>query len=313
MTNTADGHSDHRATGQASERSFLDGYDFRDYPPFAVAVDVVVFTIRDNALHVALIQRGEPPFRGRWALPGGFVRVDEDLAEAARRELAEETKIQLVPDHLEQLRAYGSPERDPRRGTEDAPGRIVSVAFWAIMAEPPEIRGGGDAADARFVPVSDVLAGGVDDGGLKLAFDHRTIVEDAHQRAGDRLEYTTDAARYCPPEFTISQLRRVYEAVWETELDQGNFQRKVRSEGFLVDLDRQVPSGESGGRPATLFSSPDSRLLQQPLTAGRSGLKRRPDRSDAVGYPAWLVGDRTRPRKGVPDADATPGPPDDAD
>lgn len=273
----------------SGEQAFLDGYDFRDHPAVAVTVDVVVFTVRDDALHVALVERGEPPFRGRWALPGGFVRPDEDLAEAARRELAEETRIHLVPDHLEQLRAYGHPDRDPRRGTPEAPGRIVTIAFWAVMAEPPEIRGGGDAADARFVPVARVLGAPDGGGGLPLAFDHRTIVEDAHQRASDRLEYTTDAARYCPPEFTISQLRRVYEAVWETELDHGNFQRKVRSEGFLVDLDRRVRSGEAGGRPATLFSSPGSRLLKQPLTSGRATF-RRPSRSEGDGYPSWLAG-----------------------
>ncbi len=280
-------------TGRPEEdtdgRAFLDGYDFRDYPPVAVTVDVVVFTVRDEALHVALVERGEPPFRGRWALPGGFVRPDEDLAEAARRELAEETRIDLVPDHLEQLRAYGHPDRDPRKGSPDDPGRIVTVAFWAVMAEPVEIVGGGDAADARFVPVSRILGASDGGGGLPLAFDHRTIVEDAHQRASDRLEYTTDAARYCPSEFTISQLRRVYEAVWETELDHGNFQRKVRSEGFLVDLDRRVRSGEAGGRPATLFSSPQSRLLKQPLTAGRTAFQR-PSRSGDDGYPSWLAG-----------------------
>ena len=298
MTGNADRTPLHRTGEQPSEQAFLDSYDFRDHPPFAVTVDVVVFTVRDGALHVAVIERNEPPFIGRWALPGGFVRPDEDLAEAARRELAEETKIRLVPDHLEQLRAYGRPDRDPRRGRPEHPGRIVTVAFWAIMAEPPEIRGGGDAADARFVPVADILRGD-----LKLAFDHREIIEDAHQRASDRLEYTTDAARYCPPEFTISQLRQVYEAVWETELDHGNFQRKVRSEGFLVALDKQVPSGESGGRPAALFSSPETRLLQQPLTSGRPTSKRQPERSDADGYPAWLSGERSRPWVAAADPD----------
>jgi len=280
----------HESTG---EQAFLDGYDFRDHPPVAVAVavDVVVFTIRDDALHVALVERGEPPFLGRWALPGGFLRADtdEDLADAARRELAEETRIQIVPDHLEQLRAYGHPDRDPRRGPPGDRGRIVTIAFWTVMAEPAEIAGGGDAADARFFPVADVLGGPDGEGRLKLAFDHRTIIEDAHQRASDRLEYTTDATRYCPPEFTISQLRRVYEAVWETDLDHGNFQRKVRSEGFLVDLDRRVRSGEAGGRPATLFYSPDTRLLNQPLTSGRAA-SRRPSRSEDEGYPSWLAG-----------------------
>jgi 8-oxo-dGTP diphosphatase len=231
-------------------------YDPHDYPPVAVTVDIVVFTIIDDALRVLLIQRGQPPFLGRWALPGGFIRPEEDLETAALRELAEETGIHQKPGHLEQFGSYGSLERDPRM-------RVVTVGYWAIVPDLPSPTGGGDARHAELVPVSEV-----ESGRLRLAFDHEVILADAIETARTRLEDSTVATLFCRPQFTISDLRNVYNAVWETQLDAGNFQRKVtKSEGFLHQLQSPpVRSGDKGGRPASLWTSGPAEKLKPPIT-----------------------------------------------
>jgi len=145
-------------------------YDPGAYPPFAVTADNVVFTRRDGRLCVLLIERGTDPFRGRWALPGGFVDPDEDLPEAAARELAEETGIDATG--LRQLGAYGAPDRDPRM-------RVVSVVYWAMIPDLAEPKGGDDAAHAFVVPVEEALAKPD-----RLAFDHHRILTDAAEQAG---------------------------------------------------------------------------------------------------------------------------------
>ena len=128
----------------------MSAYDPKDYPPVAVTVDLVVLTIRDDALQVLLVRRGEEPFAGALALPGGFVRPEESLSQAAARELAEETRLTLGAAHLEQLASYGDPGRDPRM-------RVVTVAYLALAPEMPLPRAGTDAADARWVTAADVL------------------------------------------------------------------------------------------------------------------------------------------------------------
>ena len=231
-------------------------YDPDAYPPFAVTVDVAVFTIRGDELQVLLIERGGEPFLGALALPGGFVRPDEDLDQAAARELAEETGLRAGSWHLEQLASYGSPERDPRM-------RVVTVAYWAICAELPGLRGGGDAAAALLMPVKEIESGSV-----RLAFDHERIVRDAVERTRSKLEYTALAAKFCPPEFTVGQLRRVYEAVWNTRLDPGNFQRNVQESGaFEKRADAAEAPRFQRGRPAALWSVSDSDVLESPLGA----------------------------------------------
>ena len=225
------------------------GYDPRRFPPFAVTVDVAVFTIRDDALHVLLIGRGEEPFKGALALPGGFVKEDENLDQAAARELAEETGLRDGSWHLEQLGTYGNPDRDPRM-------RVVTVAYWAICADLPALRAGGDAASAILLPVGEIEVGNA-----RLAFDHKRIVRDAVERTRSKLEHTALAAKFCPPEFTIAQLRRVYEAVWSTRLDPGNFQRNVQESGAFEKRGGSVPSFRSRrGRRAALWSVRGSTL-----------------------------------------------------
>ena len=235
-------------------------YDPHAYPPFAVTVDIVVMTITESDLRVLLIRRAIPPFRDSWALPGGFVRPDEDLDTAAARELAEETSISQEPEHLEQFGTYGHPDRDPRM-------RVVSVGYWAIVPDLPTPKGGSDAAYAELVPVAEL-----ESGRIRLAFDHDRIVADGIARARSRLEDTTVATRFCPPEFTISDLRRVYDAVWDSELDPGNFQRKVKQTiGFLEPLKETIRSGDKGGRPASLWTRGPAESLSPPLTRPDKG------------------------------------------
>ena len=235
-------------------------YDPHAFPPFAVTVDIVVMTIIENDLRVLLIRRAVPPFRDSWAIPGGFVRPDEDLDTAAVRELAEETSISQEPGHLEQFGTYGHPDRDPRM-------RVVSVGYWAIVPDLPTPKGGSDAAYAELVPVAEL-----ESGRIRLAFDHDRIVADGIARARSRLEDTTIATRFCPPEFTISDLRRVYDAVWDSELDPGNFQRKVKqTAGFLKPIKQTTRSGDKGGRPAALWTRGPAESLSPPLTRPDKG------------------------------------------
>ena len=241
-----------RGRTNAEEQRFLDSYDAAAFPAIAVTVDVVLLTIRHGVLSVLLVRRGGPPFRGRWALPGGFVQPGEDLDTAARRELAEETGVSVSTVHLEQLRTYGHPDRDPRM-------RVVSVAHLGLMPDLPRPGAGTDAADARFWPVDDLAA----PDGPDLAFDHDVIVTDAVERARSMLETTNVATSFVEEPFTIADLRRVYESVWGTALHPANFRRKVLSVPHLV-----VPTGEerATGRGWTaLYRVGTARALRPPM------------------------------------------------
>lgn len=207
---------------------------------FPVTVDVVALTVVQDVLHVLLVTRLIEPFRGRLALPGGFVLPGEDLATAASRELAEETGVEHVPGHLEQLASYGPMGRDPR-------GDVLTVAHLLLAPNFPVLAAGSDAEHAAWYPVGQVLAGE-----LELAFDHGRILADAVERARSKLEYSPLGAAFCGEEFTVAQLRTVYEAVWGTRLDPRNFHRKATgTPGFLEDTGRMT-TGETG-RPAALF------------------------------------------------------------
>ncbi|MFI6643437.1 NUDIX hydrolase [Streptomyces sp. NPDC050504] len=230
-----------------------EGYDPHAYEPFAVTVDLAVFTVRDNRLHVLLIERGEEPYKGAWALPGGFVQPRESAEQAARRELAEETGLDPVTVeslHLEQLRTYSEPGRDPRM-------RVVTVAYTALVPDLPEPRGGSDAARARWVaPVAYE----------RLAFDHQRILADAHDRVGAKLEYTCIATGFCPPEFTVGELRQVYETVWGVELDRANFRRKVlATPGFVQPVEGPPRLTGGRGKPAALYRAGTATTLHPPL------------------------------------------------
>lgn len=205
-----------------------------EFPRAALTVDCVVFGFDDAALKVLLIKRGIPPFKGKWALPGGFVRLNETVDEAARRELSEETGLHNV--FLEQLYTFGALHRDPRE-------RVVSVAHFALvaLAEHPAT-GATDASEAAWFSVSDVPA---------LAFDHADILATAITRLRGKVRYEPIGFELLPEKFTLSQLQHLYEAVLQAPLDKRNFRKKILGMGLLLPLREQVRAGAH--RPAQLF------------------------------------------------------------
>jgi 8-oxo-dGTP diphosphatase len=221
----------------------------RGHALLRIAVDLAILTVREGSLQALVIARGNKPFVGQPALPGGFVRAEEDIPDAAVRELGEETGLDGNNLHLEQFAVYGDPHRDPR-------GRVVSVAYLAIMPDLPLPTAGSDASNAAWTPVDKILGG--------LAFDHDRILDEAVERARRRLELTTLATRFCAPEFTIGDLRAVYEIVWGEELDPRNFSRKVVStEGFVEPTGtRRIPAT---GRPAALYRAGAATTLNPPI------------------------------------------------
>ncbi len=218
----------------------------------AITVDLVVLTVRQDRLAVLAVRLGVAPFKGRWALPGGFVGESEDLIDAAARELEEETGVSAVRAHLEQLATYGTPRRDPR-------GRVVSTAYLALLPNLPMPTAGTDAADARWLPADDLIARAG-----QLAFDHHRILSDGVERARAKLEYSPLAAAFCEEEFTVAELRRVYEAVWGRPLDPRNFHRKVTTTPGFVEPTGQTTTRD-GGRPAQLFRRGTAGLLHPAL------------------------------------------------
>ncbi|MCL1922970.1 MAG: NUDIX hydrolase [Propionibacteriaceae bacterium] len=216
-----------------------------------VAVDIVALTIRSRELMVLLTTRLLDPFAGCFALPGGFVLAGESLSQAAVRELKEETSVS-PQGHLEQLGSYGPLERDPR-------GPVLSVAYMSLSNRFEAPNPGGDATSADWYPIRDVPP---------LAFDHHTILTDGINRAQAKLEYTGLASAFCTPEFTISELRAVYEAVWGVRLDPRNFHRKI-----LGTTDFLEPVGTRQGIPgpsATTYRvrpglDPASTILNPPV------------------------------------------------
>lgn len=229
----------------------MQGYDKYAFEPFAVTVDLAVFTVRAGRLHVLLVERGQEPYAGRWALPGGFVLPDESAETAAGRELAEETGLADAAGlHLEQLRTYSEPDRDPRM-------RVVSVAFTALVPDPPAVRGGSDAARAEWLPYGTQGP---------LAFDHDRILADAHDRVCAKFEYTGLATAFCPPQFTLGELRQVYETVWGAELDPPNFRRKaLGTSGFVEAIPGAARLTGGRGKPAALYRAGPATSLHPPL------------------------------------------------
>jgi 8-oxo-dGTP diphosphatase len=220
----------------------------REHAQATITVDLAILTIRDGRLKVLLIERGNEPFQAQWALPGGFIRPDEDIDEAALRELSEETGLDGRRLHLEQLRTYAAPGRDPR-------GRVVTVAYLAVAPDLPMPTAGTDARKAKWETVSRVGT---------LAFDHGDILRDAVEAARSKLEYTTLATAFCPELFTVGDLRRVYEVVWGTRIDPRNFHRKVvGTRGFLEQsAARRNPLI---GRPALLYRRGSATVLYPPM------------------------------------------------
>jgi 8-oxo-dGTP diphosphatase len=191
-----------------------------EFPRPALTVDAVVFGLDDGELKVLLVRRDVEPFRGKWAVPGGFVRVGEALEDAVRRELEEETGITQV--FLEQLYTFGTVDRDPRE-------RVVTVAYYALVKlSDHRIKAATDARDAAWFAVSEARG---------LAFDHDRILAVALERLRGKVRYQPIGFELLPPEFTLSQLQRLYETILETPLDKRNFRKKILGMNFLVATD----------------------------------------------------------------------------
>lgn len=224
------------AARDEDEARFLESYQPADFPRPSVAVDLVVLTVDDCDLKLLTVQRNEHPFKGRWALPGGFVRVGpsrvaqgEGVDEAARRELHEETGLPEGAIYLAQLHTFGAPGRDPRM-------RVISVAYYALVRPTlaPLVRPGGDVHKVRWQSLSDPT---------DLAFDHDAIVACALARVREEIDRSHLAFELVPDTFTVQQLRAVHEVVKGTALDPGNFRKR-----FLRMLDDGVLEHARGKR-----------------------------------------------------------------
>jgi 8-oxo-dGTP diphosphatase len=218
-----------------------------EVPRVAVSVDLVILTVRASQLSALVWRRDAEPHRGRRALPGGFIRLEEDLPATAARVLAERAGLPDAPVHLEQLQTYGYPDRDPRQ-------RVLSVAYLGLAPDLPA----PDQPQMSWQPIARLA---------DLAFDHVRILQDGVERARAKLEYTSLGAAFCGGEFTVAELRRVYEIVWGTPLDPRNFHRKVTgAQRFLVETGS---ASSSGGRPAQLYRRGAADLLHPPMLRPR--------------------------------------------
>lgn len=205
--------------------------------PMRVAVDAVVFTVMHDDLKVLLIKRKNPPFRGKHALPGGFVEENEELEDAVKRELTEETNISRI--YLHQLGAYGGVKRDPR-------GRVLSVAYLALISPDQELRSTADALGAEWHSVDNLR---------ELAFDHKQIIEDTLKELRFEIQTTNIAVQILPSKFTLSELQHLYELVLKKELDKRNFRRRIKELGVLKEL--KETKMEGAHRPAQLYTFKD--------------------------------------------------------
>ncbi len=206
-----------------------------EYPHPAVTADIVIFTIQDEQLKVLLIRRASEPFKDHWALPGGFVEIDEDLEAGALRELKEETGVTGV--YLEQLYTFGKPDRDPRE-------RVITVAYYALVPiDKLHIRPASDAREVGWYACNQLPS---------LAFDHATIVSMAQHRLVSKLDYSTIALQFMPSKFSLSELQKVYEIIQDESLDKRNFRKRVISYGCIKDTGEERREGHH--RPARLYS-----------------------------------------------------------
>ncbi len=209
-------------------------YRANDYPRPSVTCDVVILTLVEGDLRVLLIKRRHWPFEGMWAIPGGFLNMDESLEDAARRELEEETGIKDL--YLEQLYTFGDVNRDPRT-------RVITVVYYALVdAARLNVRAGDDAADTQWCSMYSLPP---------MAFDHKNILDYTLQRLRGKLEYTNIGFQLLPPEFTLRELQAVYEAILKRTIDKRNFRKKILSTGILQETNRTKMEGSH--RPARLY------------------------------------------------------------
>ncbi len=215
------------------------------YPKPAVTVDCVIFSYQQNSLQVLLIKRGIEPFKNLWALPGGFIKMDETLDEAAKRELQEETGLQNV--YMEQLYTFGTVQRDPR-------DRVISVAYFALAkhSQFAEVKGGTDAAEAKWFDIKEMP---------KLAFDHKEIFRQAIERLRNKITYTPLAFELMDTKFVFSNLENIYEVILGKELNRRNFRTKIMATGFVEELDEYITNVSF--RPPRLYRFNKKKYLKQ--------------------------------------------------
>jgi len=207
-----------------------------EYPHPAVTVDIVIFTIRDNQLKLLLIRRAYKPYQGKWALPGGFVNMNEDLDAAARRELKEETGVSGV--YLEQLYTFGAVKRDPRE-------RVITIAYYALISSDKiQLQAATDAEAVGWFGMDELP---------KLAFDHVDIVKMAHERLVAKLDYSTLAFQFLPDTFTLHELQKIYEIIYQDELDKRNFRKWILGLGQVEETGHKSKGGAH--RPAMLYKT----------------------------------------------------------
>jgi 8-oxo-dGTP diphosphatase len=271
-------------------------YDPSEFPPFAVTVDIAVFTLMDlpvppksgqaprKELAAVLIVRGGDTEAGRYALPGGFVHIDEDLSSAALRELHEEAGLELPESAIHQFRAYGKPKRDPRM-------RVVTVAHTALTSIDVALEAGTDAKEVEIVPVSKVL-----EGEISLAFDHDQILRDALEFVRGLVEETSAILELCPESFTLTELRHACEAVWGYGVDRATFNKRVlHIEGFLeADDDESYRSSPPGDYLLMSINSPLMETPSKPSTRGRPAKHYRRGWADTLHPPLLRPRDRLK-------------------
>lgn len=213
------------------------------YPHPAVSTDIVIFTIQDEKLKVLLIRRAAEPFKDKWALPGGFVRIDEDLERGAVRELQEETGVAGV--YLEQLYTFGRPDRDPRE-------RVITVAYYALVPiDSLHLHAASDAKQVQWFSCQRLPA---------LAFDHKQIIAMARQRLASKLDYSTIALQFMPEKFTLSELQKVYEIILGEKLDKRNFRKRILALKCIKDTGQERRNGSH--RPARLYTLTSPRTVE---------------------------------------------------
>lgn len=220
-----------------SKNAILSNHQVGQFERPAVTVDIIIFTIVEDDLKVLLVKRKIPPFKGMWAIPGGFVHIDESLDDAARRELQEETSVSDV--YLEQLYTFGDPHRDPRT-------RVITVVYFALVdSEQLNIQAATDAEEVRWFSMYKLP---------ELAFDHKEILDYALERLRNKLNYTTVGFQLLPKKFTLTELQRIYEIILNKKLDKRNFRKKILSMGILKECEGETKIYKGYHRPAQLYS-----------------------------------------------------------
>jgi len=221
--------------------------DLQAVPPDRplVAVDIIIFTVFEEDLKVLLVKRKILPFKGMWAIPGGFIHMDESLDDAAKRELKEETNVSEV--YLEQLYTFGDPHRDPRT-------RVITVAYFALVSpEKLNLQAATDVEEVRWFSMYKLP---------DLAFDHKEILDYALERLRNKLNYTTVGFQLLPEKFTLTELQKVYEVILDKKLDKRNFRKKILSMGILRECEGETKMYKGYHRPAQLYSFALDRFIK---------------------------------------------------